>query len=396
MYIKDKIIKILKIKNVFFVIIAVFNIMISVYDILSLISSYYDDWETILNAKSTPESITMFIIGIILLIAAFISSRWIGDATFYSNYFEGDLDGYVTYSDLSEVTGKSELAIKLKLHFFHKIYMKNYELKVINKIEQVVLNSKKYICECRNCGAPIEKRIYFTGICPYCRGSNLFAKVLTDNRFYSISNNMSDEVKKPSFYTSKHIKAKKTLFWVCLFLGLTIIGITTIICLSNISNYNDEKYLIKVLLSGENHYSSFELIKDEIIENIIFCSVIIAAFIPIVFFRYKKIKYLYTADTCSKYFSKFRTPFIDSKNLQNIKCKLNKKGLMHSIRIAIRKRYLLNCTLEKHDGVLKIALAKKIVKDECPTCGSSIVGAVDENYICRYCGNMIMGVICKK
>lgn len=396
MYIKDKIIKILKIKNALLVIIGIFNIVVSVYDILSLISSYYDDWETILNAKSTPESITMFIIGIILLVIAFISNRWIGDAIFYSSYFEGDLDGYITYSDLSEVTGKNKFAVKMQLHFFRKLYMKNYELKVINKIEQVVLNSKKYICECRNCGAPIEKRIYFTGICPYCRGSNLFAKVLTDNRFYSISNNMSDEVKKPGFYALKNIKARKTLFWLYLFLGLSVLSIAIIYGLSNISNYNNEKYLIKVLLSGENHYSSFELIKNEIIKNIIFSCVIILAFMPLVFFRYKKIKYLYAADTCSKYFSKFKTPFIDSKNLQYIKCKLNKKGLMKSIRIAIRKRYLLNCTLEKHDGVLKIALAKKIVKDECPTCGSSIVGAVDENYICRYCGNMIMGVICKK
>ena len=33
---------------------------------------------------------------------------------------------------------------------------------------------------------------------------------------------------------------------------------------------------------------------------------------------------------------------------------------------------------------------------QCPSCGASIVGAVDENYVCSYCGNLIMGVIEKK
>ena len=39
---------------------------------------------------------------------------------------------------------------------------------------------------------------------------------------------------------------------------------------------------------------------------------------------------------------------------------------------------------------------KKIVKDQCPSCGAPIVGAVDENYKCSYCGNTIIGVIEKK
>lgn len=69
---------------------------------------------------------------------------------------------------------------------------------------------------------------------------------------------------------------------------------------------------------------------------------------------------------------------------------------MKSIRGALRRRYLINCTLEKHEGVLKVALAKQIVKDTCPFCAGAITGAVDENYRCRYCGNIIMGVICKK
>ena len=59
-------------------------------------------------------------------------------------------------------------------------------------------------------------------------------------------------------------------------------------------------------------------------------------------------------------------------------------------------RYLRNCCLEMHDEHLKVALAKKIVKDQCPSCGASIVGAADENYVCKYCGNKIMDVVVKK
>ena len=36
---------------------------------------------------------------------------------------------------------------------------------------------------------------------------------------------------------------------------------------------------------------------------------------------------------------------------------------------------------------------KKIVKDKCPSCSGPIVGAVDENYVCNYCGKQIMGVV---
>lgn len=49
-----------------------------------------------------------------------------------------------------------------------------------------------------------------------------------------------------------------------------------------------------------------------------------------------------------------------------------------------------------HDGRMVAALAKKIVKDQCPSCGAPIVGAVDENYVCQYCCRVIMGVIEKK
>lgn len=396
MYLREKRIKILKIKNVIFVILGIFFVAVSVYVIASLVSHYHDNLKTVLEAKATPDCVKNTIIGVILLIIAGISRRHIEDANFYSSYFEGDLSGYIKYSDLAEVAGKSESMVKRQLHFFRKIYMKGYELEIVDQTQQVVLNSKKCICECRHCGASIEKRIYFTGVCPYCGGSDLFARVLTDGRFYSIENRMAEGVKNPEFYSIKDIIMKKKLFLLYLCLGLIAFALGTIICLGNIADYNNQEYLKKVLLSGESPYSSFALIKGEIMDNIIWGAVLALAFIPVVINRCKKIKYVSVADDCSQYFSQCKTPFVNAENLPVATSKSNYRRGLKAVRGALRQRYLLNCTFEKHDGVLKVALAKKIVKDQCPFCGGGIVGAVDEHYQCRYCGNVIMDVVRKK
>lgn len=396
MYLREKRIKILKIKNVIFTAIGLFFVIESVFVMVSLISYYHDDLETVLEAKATPESIVTFIIGIVLLLTAGISRRLIGDANFYSSYFEGDLSGYIQYSDLADVTGKSAGMIRQQLHFFRKAYMKGYELKKVDHAEQVVLNSKISACECRHCGASIEKRIYFTGICPYCGNSDLFAKVLTDNRFYSIENRVSEGLKNPEFYSVKNLITKKILFVIYLCLGLCVISIGAVVCLGNIADYNNQEYLKEVLLSGKSPYSSYALIKAEIMDNIIMGAVFALAFIPVAFNRFKKIKYIFVSDDCSQFFAQCKTPFIDAENLPVLTKNTNRKRVLKSVRGALRQRYLLNCTFEKHEDVLKVALARKIVKDQCPSCSGAIVGAVDEHYQCKYCGNIIMGVVHKK
>lgn len=396
MYLREKRIKILKIKNVILVTLGLFFVASSVLVMVSLISHYHDDLETVLEARATPDCVKDIIIGVIFLLIAGISRRLIGDANIYSSYFEGDLSGYIKYSDLAEVTGKSKGRVKLQLHFFRRIYMKGYELEIVEQTEQVVLNSKKCMCECKHCGASIEKRIYFTGVCPYCGSSDLFAKVLSDSRFYSIRNEMSEGIKNPEFYTLKRIKVKRglLLFYLCLAASALSIGST--ICLGNIVDYNNKEYLKEVLLSGKSHRSSYALIKADIMDNIICGAVLALAFVPVVINRGKKIKYISVADDCSQYFSQCKTPFVDAEDLPVVKYKANKKRGLKLVIGALRQHYLLNCTFEKHDGVLKVALAKKIVKDECPSCGGAIVGAVDEQYQCRYCGTVIMGVVHKK
>lgn len=69
---------------------------------------------------------------------------------------------------------------------------------------------------------------------------------------------------------------------------------------------------------------------------------------------------------------------------------------IRTIRRAMRFGYLKNCTLDMNEGNLRVALARKIVKDACPLCNAPIVGAVDANYTCNYCGKTIMGVIEKR
>lgn len=302
MYTREKLIVLLKIINGLLMILGIFAVALSIGNIVSLITYYRDKLETALTAKSMPGSINLFIVGVIFLIASYISKRSIGDANFYSSYFETDLDGYVKYSDLAEVIGKSVFMVKLQLLLFRIIYMKNYKFEVIDGEEQVVLDSKTCLCECRNCGAPIEKRIYFTGICSYCGSSDLFARVLTDNRFYTIANHMSQGVKKPAFYVSKSHTLKKVLYIVYLSLGIFVLFIFGAVCLNCIHNYNDKEYLTEVLLSGES-YSSFALIKADILDTLIWCLSYFLAFLFVVRNRSKKIKCVYAADSCSKYFS---------------------------------------------------------------------------------------------
>ena len=99
---------------------------------------------------------------------------------------------------------------------------------------------------------------------------------------------------------------------------------------------------------------------------------------------------------CAEFFAKCQIPFVKAEKLPAIGRTSDKKKKLRLVRSTIRRGYLIHCTLEAHDGELMAALAKRIVKDQCPSCGASIVGAVDENYVCSYCGNMIMGVIEKK
>ena len=57
MYIRNKLIKLLKIKNAIFSFIGIFEIALSTASMVSLITYYWGDWETVITARRTPSSI---------------------------------------------------------------------------------------------------------------------------------------------------------------------------------------------------------------------------------------------------------------------------------------------------------------------------------------------------
>lgn len=391
MYLREKTILFYKICNVIIAAAAIFNIIISVAMEVYLVVRYWGDPDTILHAKATPEFFFWCIAGVLLLIHVIRSKNRIGDATFYSSYFESDLDGYVSAGELAEVTGKKVKKIKKYLKHFPLLYMKNYTFTG----EGAELASKTVTCDCLSCGGIIEKKIYFTGECPYCGSSDLQARILTDGKFLHISNELKGKPKSSEYYKHNNLTAKKAFFAVLLGLSLFVITICVFIAIDNIVHYNDKEYLNSILLDPDSHLQSYELIHYEMIYSILACFAFIIGLIPVAINRLRRLGLIGVAEITAPGLARCKTPFISPKDLPTYKSDDEARKIDH-VRRTIKAGYLKHCTLEKHSGELKLALAKKIVKDRCPNCGGPIVGAADADYICRYCDSKIMDVVVKK
>ena len=273
--------------------------------------------------------------------------------------------------------------------------MKKVRSCIRNNTQMLELYSKRALCQCRNCGAQIEKRIYFTGVCPYCHGSDIFARVLTDNRVYSISNSVDQGVSHPDFYTGKGIRGRLGGHTAGLCVSLVIMLINLFMTMDLFSKYNDQNYLKKQLLAGKLRMNSIELEKADLMNTIIFALVIAVLMIPPMVIAISHLRDAINAIHCSRHFAKCPSPTV---RLETVPIGLftdNPKRKLKSIRRAIRAGYLKNCSIEKHGGTLQIMLAKRVVKDACPNCGAPIVGAVNENYQCPYCRKKLMGVLVK-
>lgn len=398
MYQKEKLLFFLRIKNIVFSVISCLGILVYGYYIVSMFIYYRDDIQTAWHAESMTTSIVGISICAVLLIEVVISRNLMGKAIFYSNYFEGDLDGYVMCSDLSEVIGKSENKVVRQLYLFHILYMKNFKMREKDGRMLVELYSKKALCECRSCGANIDKKIYFTGVCPYCRSSDLFAKVLTADRFYAISSAQDLQLggKKPDFYMARHLVVKRVFYIVFTTFSALIAGVALLMSLDFANKYFDKNYHKDVLLSPDNHLYSYELIKADIMDSIIFAAVLVLVFLPVAIVGFRRIVIATAAITNAKFFAECTNAYIDSDNLPDSGVLFGKINKLKSVRNAIRYKYTVNCSIEKHNGKIMTVLAKKIVRDSCPFCGASIVDAVDENYTCKYCDRLIMNVIRKE
>lgn len=374
-------------------VIAIFNLMFSVSWEIYLMIRYPGDTFTLMHAAATPEFIFWIIVGPIMLIYAARSRADIGDANFYSGYFEGDLDGVISTEELADVTGKTKQKVEKQLARFARSYMKNYTLD--KNDGRVELYSKTVRCECRSCGAHIDKKIYFTGICPYCKSSDLRAKVLTGERFYSITNELNNSNKNYDYYAAAGLRTRKIVFPILMGLSLFVIAVLTMMSADLISKYNDQEYLRSIILDPDKHMQSYELIHYDIIENVITNTFICVGLIPVLINRILRISYVGMASNCAAFFAKFSTPFVKASQLPSYRNEDGKKK-MTLVRRAMQKGYLKNCTLERHSGALEVALAKKIVKDQCPSCGAPITGAAYKDYTCSYCGTKIFDVVVKK
>ena len=71
MYTRTTFLKILKFKNMLLFIAGIFEVFMSVTNIISLTVYYWGDFETVKGARSMPESISGFFIGLIMLLLSF-------------------------------------------------------------------------------------------------------------------------------------------------------------------------------------------------------------------------------------------------------------------------------------------------------------------------------------
>jgi len=119
------------------------------------------------------------VIHILLILKAIKMKKFTDMVYFYARYFEGDLDGYIFIANMVNLAGKDEFTIYRDLNrMLKKGILTNFFIRDYNGRKQIVLESMIKKCECKNCGAIIDKRIFFTGVCPYCNGSDIFAETI--------------------------------------------------------------------------------------------------------------------------------------------------------------------------------------------------------------------------
>ena len=402
MYLKNGLISFLKVKNVILLILGIFFTAASASNMIELIVYYFGDWFTIIHANSTLGSVFLFIIGVLMIVCSRGSRRLINDACFFSSYFEGDLNGYVDFAELAEVTGRTTSQIKSRIALLHLLYMKNFRvIKTVNYQypEIIELYSKTVTCSCRSCGGWMEKRVYFEGRCPYCGSSDLTAQVVSGQRVYFINDNTTRKPYNPAYYEGSPLQPKRIGYAVGFGIELFFFLIFLIVFLTMVNNYNNEPYFRDMF---SNSMTSFSLFQSGLLNAIIFFAFALAAIVltvPITFSRMSNIEH---SQSLARDFAQWQKPFISLQEfdrMQREKCSYSTippEKRYKNIVEAIKEGYLRGCTPEMHGGVLRIALAKQIVKDRCPGCGAPIVGAVTENYSCRYCGRVITGVIRKQ
>lgn len=392
MYIKEKFLKGLKISIAVVSAITVFWFAASIMYIGSMMAFYTGDMETVKRSVSYESSKKFIVVLPFVILLLNLIRKCIEEAFFYNSYFEGDLNGLVSYKDLSGITGDSEKVISNKIKIYRAIFMKNFSVDSDADENQIKLNSKMISCQCRNCGAEIEKSKIFVGKCAYCDSSDLTAKVITSERFYNIDyENKKD--KNNSDYLCKHFKGKVFTQSTIIVLMVLISFILVAMSIDYAANYNNEEY-VRELMRNDG-YSTLDLEQGHMRSQIVFNLVFAAAAVSALVIAIKKLTYLLISRECSFFFAKAEKPFNTIITL----FKSNKEKAVRQTKLvkkSICKDYLKNCSFEKHKGHLYVTIGRKVTKDKCPNCNGAITDPVHENYVCKYCGTKIMGVVEKK
>lgn len=400
MYLREKLIRFLKVKNVLFIIAGVFLILVSVYYVTAILVEYYGDWFTIRHARGMPGAIRHFAIGLLLIVCSRVSRNLVNDASFFSRYFEGDLSGYIEFRELAEITGRKAAQVRRRLKLLRGLYMRKFKFSRPEGRGQelVELYSKTVTCTCRSCGGAMEKRVYFTGECPYCGSSDLTARVVSGEHFFCIYDDENRRVNDPSYYQGRDLTERTVLLYIGLGLALIVILIFALMFLTSLSHYNDEAYIKarfwKLLLAGKRPVS-YERVREKLGNQMILGAFIVASVMPAIPILTARLRGVKRAIRLSWFFSRISKPYVSADEMAlagSGRTDRELKGLVKSIR----EGYLRGCAPEKHGGPLRIGLSKRIVKDRCPNCAAPITGAADENYRCKYCGSLIMSVIRKQ
>ena len=370
MYLKNSLISILKIKNVFLLILGIAFAAISVTVTTELIVYYHGDWFTITHARSTPESVIYFILGVLMIVYSRISRKLINDACFFSGYFEGDLNGYVDFTELAEITGRTPEQIRSRLRLLRPLYMKNFRIaKTINYRypEIIELYSKTVTCCCRSCGGWMEKRVYFMGVCPYCGSSDLTAQVVSGQHFYYINDNINRKPNDPHYYEAPSLNTKRIWYAVGIGVALFFFLILLIIFMTSVSNYNNEEYFREMIGKG---ITSYELFQKDLMNLIIFSAFSLACSAIAFPFLLARVLSIEMAQSFARKFAQCPTPFLSFPKLyQNTQGNSSYQSTSITPEIiykrlvnTIKEGYLRGCTPEKHGGTLRIALANRARK----------------------------------
>lgn len=182
-------------------------------------------------------------------------------------------------------------------------------------------------------------------------------------------------------------------------IGVAVIVIALCMSLDNAFKVNDEEYIReyqqKSFESGQAP-PTHEDVRNDLKDMVIMGIMTMLVFTPVVMIGFTRTNSVMILEGCGYFFETCKHPFVNILDVPAVRRHMFPDMRIRTIRRAMRFGYLKNCTLDTREDVLRVALARKIVKDTCPRCDAPIVGAVDADYSCKYCGETIMGVIERK